>query len=112
MVYQCASSSLGAISSRVSLGAVGAMSAMPTSSGRSASSLWLFSSIVERLGADDAAHHLAEAEVEHRDPQRDGRGDDEHHERVRDSLPSGGPDDVRELFADVLQVGDECGHGG
>ena len=63
------------------------------------------------LGADDPAHYRTKEVIEEADEQRDGEGDENNNERMRERLPAGWPDDVGELFSDVPQVGGECGHG-
>src|SRR3989338_4542014 len=107
MVYQGASSSRGATLSRTSFCTDGAISAMPISSGRLASSLCicLVSSIATRLAADNTAHRRAEEVIEETHEERDGHRDTDDNERVRPRGPIARPHDVGELFANMLQVG-------
>src|SRR3989344_3684430 len=108
MVYQRASSSEGFVSSRISLGTEGAMSAIPISSGRfSSSPLLIGSSILRRLDADDTAHDQTEDVVEYAHPHGDDGRDQGDDERVGDGALARRPPDVGELFADVVQIGDE-----
>src|SRR6185369_3729090 len=104
MVYQRASSGFGVTSSRISFGMLGAISAMPISSGSSFASLLFrfWSSIDVRLGADNTTHRRSEHIIEEAYQKRDERSDEDHDERVTDGSTVRWPYDVRELFANLL----------
>ena len=57
------------------------------------------------------AHDTAERIIEQPDQKRDCRRDEDDHERVRDRRLSRRPDDMREFFAHMFQIWDECIHG-
>src|SRR3989338_2588102 len=111
MVYQRASSSLGTVSSRISLRTDGAMSAMPISSGSSISPLCMrcVSFIREKLPADNATHHRTEEVIKETDEKRERERDADDDERVRERGMIRRPDNVRELFAHMLQIGEGLG---
>src|SRR5487761_2407340 len=108
MVYQRASESLGAVSSRISLRAEGAISAMPISSKDSISPLCrcCVSSMEKELAADNVTHHRTEEVVKEADKKRNQERNADDHEGVRVRRPTAWPDDLRELFAHMLQVGE------
>src|SRR5665213_3315905 len=100
MVYHLASALVSWVSSRMTLGLPGAMSAMPISSG--ISSLWRFS-MSKRLAADNRGDRARERVVEDAHHERDDCRDQDDHERMRSGLPCRRPVDVGELFADVSE---------
>lgn len=51
-------------------------------------------------------HPETEHVVEERDEERDSNRDEYHDERVRNRLMRSRPDNVSELFADMLQIGE------
>src|SRR3989344_2765252 len=106
MVYHRASSSRGAVSSRISLRTDGAISAMPISSGSSISPLGIcwFSSIREKLAAGDTTHHCGEDVIEETDEKRDSNRNKDDDEGVADRRTIRRPNDMGELFAYMLQV--------
>ena len=97
MVYKRASSSRGVTSSRISFRAIGVMSAICCVS---------FSSITIELSADDALNYRAEDVIKEADDESHRDGDADDNERVRDSRPIRRPYDMRELFTNMLQIGE------
>ena len=60
----------------------------------------------EKLDAQKPAHHPAKEIIKETDKKSDGDRDADDHERVCGRCPARRPDDMRELFAHVLQVGE------
>ena len=58
------------------------------------------------LDTGDTTHHETEDVIKKSDHKRDCDGDENNDESVRNRRPIAWPDDVSELFANMLQIGE------
>src|SRR3989344_5899031 len=108
MVYQRASSSFGAVSSRISLRADGAMSAIPISSGNSISPLCMCceSSIGGKLCARNLTYSDTKCVVKETHKNRNHNRNKDDNQCVRDCFSIAWPHNMREFFSHMLEVGE------